>query len=165
VHVAGTLSKTSGSFLIDHPLDPENKVLRHSFAESPEMLNIYKGNARTAGGKKTVQMPDWFVALNGGNADNYSFSVTPLNGFCGQYYVDNSEVASKGRFTVVTERDCEFSWVVYAVRHDAFALKNPVVVEQSKQDAGLGSNCYLSPSAFGAGEERGCDYQRENRTK
>jgi len=163
--VTGTLSKGGGSFLIDHPLDPKNEVLRHSFAESPEMLNIYKGNARTADGKKTIQMPDWFVALNGKDLSDYSFAVTPLKSFCGGYYVDNSEIASKGRFTVVTEKDCEFSWVVYAVRHDAFALKNPVVVEQSKQDAGLGSNCYLSPSAFGAGEEQGCDHQRENRAK
>ncbi|NYZ75170.1 hypothetical protein H0O03_02805, partial [Candidatus Micrarchaeota archaeon] len=162
VVVTGALSKGSGSFLIDHPLDPKNEVLRHSFAESPEMLNIYKGNAKTVGKKKTIQMPDWFNALNGKDSSDYSFAVTPLKSFCGGYYVDNSEIASKGRFTVVTEKDCEFSWVVYAVRHDAFALKNPIVVEQSKQDANLGSDCYLSPSAFGAGEEQGCDYQKEN---
>ncbi|MEW5955914.1 MAG: hypothetical protein AB1626_05275, partial [Candidatus Micrarchaeota archaeon] len=165
VQVTGTLSKGSGSFLIDHPLDPKNKVLRHSFAESPEMLNIYKGNAKTAGRKKVIQMPEWFVALNGKDSSDYSFAVTPLKSFCGGYYVDNSEIASKGRFTVVTEKDCEFSWVVYAVRHDAFALKNPVIVEQSKEDANLGSDCYLSPQAFGASEKEGCEYQREHAGK
>ena len=43
VHVAGTLTKSSGSFKIDHPLAPENRYLSHSFVESPDMKNIYDG--------------------------------------------------------------------------------------------------------------------------
>ena len=45
VHVNGTLSKAHGTFLIDHPLDPENRLLRHMFVESPENLGIYRGKA------------------------------------------------------------------------------------------------------------------------
>src|SRR5207247_3447819 len=41
VQVTGILSKGSGSFKIDHPLDPANKYLYHSFVESPDMKNIY----------------------------------------------------------------------------------------------------------------------------
>src|SRR5260370_5813839 len=41
--VFGPLSKPMGSFKIDHPLDPENKSLSHSFVESPDMMNIYNG--------------------------------------------------------------------------------------------------------------------------
>ncbi len=44
VNVVGTLTKGAGSFKIDHPLDPENKYLSHSFVESPDMMNIYNGN-------------------------------------------------------------------------------------------------------------------------
>jgi hypothetical protein len=44
VNVTGTLSKGGGSFKIDHPLDPTNKNLYHSFVESPDMMNIYNGN-------------------------------------------------------------------------------------------------------------------------
>lgn len=44
VRVTGTLSKGGGSFKIDHPLDPENKFLSHSFVESPDMMNVYNGN-------------------------------------------------------------------------------------------------------------------------
>jgi hypothetical protein len=44
VHITGILSKGGGSFEIDHPLDPENRILRHSFVESPDMMNIYNGN-------------------------------------------------------------------------------------------------------------------------
>jgi hypothetical protein len=41
--VTGALSKGSGTFKIDHPLDPTNKFLYHSFVESPDMKNIYDG--------------------------------------------------------------------------------------------------------------------------
>lgn len=34
MHVNGVLSKASGTFKIDHPLDPANKYLSHSFVES-----------------------------------------------------------------------------------------------------------------------------------
>src|SRR5260370_29787551 len=43
LQVTGSISKGGGSFLIDHPLDPENKELYHSFVESAEMKNIYDG--------------------------------------------------------------------------------------------------------------------------
>ncbi len=36
--IAGNLSKRGGAFKIDHPLDPENKYLSHSFVESPDMM-------------------------------------------------------------------------------------------------------------------------------
>ena len=130
--VTGALSKGSGTFLIDHPLDPENKILRHSFVESPEMMNIYKGNSGTIKKKSTIKMPDYFLALNGNNKEDYSFGITPLNGLCGGYYVDNGKIAASGEFTVNTEKECEFSYVVYAVRNDKFALKNPVIVEEEK---------------------------------
>ena len=43
VDVSGNLTKASGGFRIDHPLDPENRYLNHSFVESPEMKNLYDG--------------------------------------------------------------------------------------------------------------------------
>ena len=43
VYVTGYLSKAGGSFKIDHPIDPTNKYLCHSFVESPDMKNIYDG--------------------------------------------------------------------------------------------------------------------------
>jgi hypothetical protein len=44
--ITGNLSKGSGSFKIDHPLDPANKCLSHSFVESPDMMNIYEVSSR-----------------------------------------------------------------------------------------------------------------------
>ena len=77
VHVQGALSKTSGSFLIDHPLDPENKLLRHNFVESPENLLIYRGKVHLdAEGKAEVAMPEYFEAL--AKEDQASIHLTPV---------------------------------------------------------------------------------------
>src|SRR5258705_9701178 len=65
VQINGNLSKSSGSFKIDHPLDPENKYLSHSFVESPDMKNIYDGVTRLdANGEANVVLPEYFEALN-----------------------------------------------------------------------------------------------------
>jgi hypothetical protein len=40
VSIGGSLSKGSGSFKIDHPLDPANKYLYHSFVESPDITLV-----------------------------------------------------------------------------------------------------------------------------
>ena len=65
VSVNGNLQKSGGSFKIDHPLDPANKYLYHSFVESPDMMNIYNGIAALDDhGEATVELPAWFQALN-----------------------------------------------------------------------------------------------------
>ncbi|MEO0068256.1 MAG: hypothetical protein ABIK23_03895 [candidate division WOR-3 bacterium] len=61
----GVLSKASGSFTIDHPLDPYHKILNHYFIEGPEMRNLYDGEViLDASGRATVHLPDYFSALN-----------------------------------------------------------------------------------------------------
>jgi len=61
----GALSKASGTFTIDHPLDPMNKILNHYFVESPEMVLIYRGSATIgADGRAVVHLPEYFDALN-----------------------------------------------------------------------------------------------------
>ncbi len=53
------------SFIIDHPLDPANKNLKHFCAESPEVLNIYRGNIiLNTQGEATVQLPEYFDEIN-----------------------------------------------------------------------------------------------------
>ena len=65
VNVDGNLSKAGGSFKIDHPLDPANKYLYHSFVESPDMMNIYNGNVTSDGtARPSIDLPEWFEALN-----------------------------------------------------------------------------------------------------
>jgi hypothetical protein len=61
----GILSKASGTFTIDDPLDPEHKILNHYFVESPDMSNLYSGSVTLDGsGRAEVDLPDYFDALN-----------------------------------------------------------------------------------------------------
>jgi hypothetical protein len=69
----GAFSKTSGSFKIDHPLPELNEThnLVHSFVESPQANNIYRGKVELVNGQATVNLDTvstmtegTFVALN-----------------------------------------------------------------------------------------------------
>ena len=65
VKITGNLEKAGGSFKIDHPLDPANKYLCHSFVESPDMKNVYDGVVvLDRKGKAEIELPDWFGILN-----------------------------------------------------------------------------------------------------
>ena len=60
LHHAGNLSKGSGTFKIDDPIDPANKYLSHSFVESPDMMNIYNGVVvLDSKGEASVKLPDY----------------------------------------------------------------------------------------------------------
>jgi len=75
VTVVGTLSKSAGSFKIDHPDDPENKYLQHSFVESPDMMNIYNGNAiLDQNGEAVIELPGYFESLN----IDYRYQLTAI---------------------------------------------------------------------------------------
>ena len=76
-HVTGLLSKGAGSFLIDHPLDPENKLLRHNFIESPENLIIYRGKVLIdSNGETTVNLPEYFKSLT--KEDEATVTLSPV---------------------------------------------------------------------------------------
>jgi len=153
VSVSGMLSKGGGSFKIDHPLDPENKYLYHSFVESPDMKNIYDGNVTTdEDGQAIVELPDYFEALN----SDYRYQLTVLGTFA------QAIVAQKikgNRFVIKTSApNVEVSWQVTGIRQDAFAKKNRIQVEVDKteQERGL----YLHPAAFDQPLDRGIEWAR-----
>jgi len=56
VTISGSLSKGSGSFKIDHPVKPDTHHLVHSFVESPQADNIYRGKVELVGGAATVNI-------------------------------------------------------------------------------------------------------------
>jgi hypothetical protein len=145
VQVTGTLSKGGGSFKIDHPLDPENKYLYHSFVESPDMLNIYNGNVTTdANGEAEVTLPDYFAALN----RDFRYQLTVIGQFA--QAIINSKVKDN-HFTIKTDKpNVEVSWQVTGIRQDPFANANRIPVEELKPEAERGT--YLYPTAFGQSE-------------
>jgi hypothetical protein len=151
VSVTGTLSKGAGSFKIDHPLDPANKYLYHSFVESPDMKDMYDGVVTTdAKGEATVAMPDWFEALN----RDFRYQLTVIGEFA------QAIVAKKiagNRFTIRTSRPfVEVSWQVTGIRRDPFAENHRIPVEEEKPAAERGF--YLHPADHGQSEEKGIEW-------
>ena len=153
VSVLGSLSKGGGSFKIDHPLDPENKFLYHSFVESPDMMNIYNGNVTTdEHGYATIELPDYFEALN----RDFRYQLTILD------EDDNDDFSAAkivkpvdhNLFTIRTARgNVTVSWQVTGIRRDAWANQNriPNSVEKAPEEHGK----YLHPEAFGLQTDRG----------
>lgn len=140
--VAGTLIKNAGAFRIDHPLDPANKFLQHSFVESPDMKNIYDGVVTTdANGEATVSLPEWFEALN----KDFRYQLTTIGQFS-QAMI--AREISGNSFTIRTEKSfVKVSWQVTGIRHDAYAEKNRIQVEEMKSADSRGK--YLAPESLG----------------
>tara|TARA_R100001224_G_scaffold21673_1_gene10803 strand:- start:2 stop:1819 length:1818 start_codon:yes stop_codon:yes gene_type:complete len=65
--VVGALSKGSGSFRIDHPLDSmkDTHDLVHSFIEGPRADLIYRGSVQLSEGTATVDLDDAATMTNG----------------------------------------------------------------------------------------------------
>jgi hypothetical protein len=142
VNVTGTLSKGGGAFRIDHPLDPANKILQHSFVESPDMMNIYNGVVTTdAKGEATVALPAWFEALN----RDFRYQLTPIGAFS-QAMV--SRKVANGSFTLKTDKPgVEVSWQVTGIRKDSWANAHRVAIEIDKTAKERGF--YLHPAEHG----------------
>ncbi len=135
--VLGNLSKASGSFKIDHPLDPFNKILYHSFVESPDMKNIYDGVVTTdANGEAEVELPDYFQALN----KDYRYQLTPIGQFA-QAII--SQEIENNKFHIKSDKPgVKISWQVTGIRIDAYAEKHRIVPEVEKSSAEKGKLLY-----------------------
>jgi len=126
----GTLSKTGGSFTIDHPLDPYNKILNHYFVEGPEMLNIYRGSAiLDANGRAEVKLPDYFSTLN----RNAHIQLTGVG--TSDVYV--AEDIKGNTFVIGGKPGTKVYWQVTGERADVSAevIRRLMPVEQPKTGA------------------------------
>jgi hypothetical protein len=157
VNVTGSLSKGSGSFLIDHPLDPENKLLRHNFVESPENLLIYRGRVQLDGaGEAAVEMPAYFEALT--KEDEASVHLTPV----GRPFLTGAEWNPGFRsFTVYGEPDRAVFWEVLADRDDPVMrqLARPVEEDKGPDNKLCDRGKLLYPEAYGYPETMDRDYE------
>lgn len=149
VRVVGNLTKGSGSFKIDHPLDPENKYLSHSFVESPDMMNVYNGTiVLDADGTARVTMPDWFEALN----RDFRYQLTAIGAPGPNLYI--AEEIRNNQFRIAGGLPgLKVSWQVTGIRQDPYAEHNRIAVEEDKPEEERGT--YLHPEAYGLGMEKG----------
>jgi hypothetical protein len=146
VSITGTLSKGGGGFRIDHPIDPENKYLSHSFVESPEMLNIYRGTVTTdTSGEAAVPLPDYVEALN----EDFTYHLTVL-GDVGVATV--TQPVQENGFRIRSDRPgAAVCWLLLGVRRDPWAVAHRIAVEEDKDDDARGR--YLHPDVHGDGPQ------------
>ena len=130
------------NFLIDHPLDPENKVLRHAAMESNAVLNQYSGNLTTdANGLARVTLPAYFETLN----KDFRYQLTVIGTFA-QAII--KEEVQNNQFVVQTNQPgIKVSWQVTGVRNDKVMQQHPFVAESLKEATEKGN--YLNPDAYG----------------
>jgi hypothetical protein len=154
VYVTGYLQKAGGGFKIDHPLDPANKYLIHSFVESPDMKNVYDGVVTLdENGTAWVDLPDWFQALN----QDFRYQLTPIGAPGPNLYI--AQEIQDNRFQIAGgEPGMKVSWQVTGIRHDAYAEAHRIPVEEEKPPEERGT--YLHPVELGQPKELGLDYQR-----
>ncbi|MCD4819636.1 MAG: hypothetical protein K8S23_13185 [Candidatus Cloacimonetes bacterium] len=159
VHVNGNLSKSSGTFLIDHPYDPANKYLAHSLVESPDMMNVYNGNIILDNkGEAIVELPYYFENIN----MEFRYQLTPIGASAPDLYI--AEEISNNEFKIAGGKSgIKVSWQITGIRNDLYAKKHRVQVERDKPDYEKGK--YLNPELFGLGEEKGINYKPINEPK
>ena len=170
VTISGTLQKAGGQFKIDHPLDPANRYLSHSFVESPDMKNVYDGVVVLDDkGEADIELPDWFGALNkdfryqltpiGAPAPNLHISEEISDGVTTTNYSRTSSNKNKNnnnssRFKVAGGTSgMKVSWQVTGIRKDPYANAHRIPVEEDKPDKERGY--YIYPELYGQPEERG----------
>lgn len=115
------------TFLIDHPLDPERRILKHAAAESNEVINFYSGNVMTDGsGKATVRLPAYFEAIN----RDYRYQLTVIGVFA--QAIVSAEVQNN-QFEITTSLpNVKVSWEVKGIRNDVFMQAHPWQAEEDK---------------------------------
>ncbi len=142
VFIGGTLTGGGPVMKIDNPLDPSGEYLSHASVMSPEMMNVYNGNVVMDGsGEATVELPEWFEALNG----EYRYQLTCVGGYAPVYIAD--EIAGNTFRIAGGNPGMKVSWMVTGVRQDAYAQEHPIAVEERK--VGREQGRYLHPEAFG----------------
>jgi hypothetical protein len=154
VSISGTLSKSGGSFKIDHPQDPKNMYLSHSFVESPDMKNIYDGVVvLDKFGQALVTLPSYFNALN----QDFRYQLTTIGGYAPVYIATEIELSNNAQFTIAGGTPgLKVSWQVTGIRHDAWANQNRIPTEEYKEPQNQGK--YLNPEAFGQPRKNGIGY-------
>jgi len=151
VNITGNLSKGGGSFKIDHPLDPENKYLYHSFVESPDMMNVYNGNViLDEMGEASIELPEWFEVLN----RDFRYQLTCIGGFAPVYI---AQKISGNQFSIAGgEPGMEVSWQVTGIRQDPYAEANRIPVEEDKSPEEIGR--FQHPELYGQPRDMGVYY-------
>jgi hypothetical protein len=195
VKITGNLEKAGGSFKIDHPLDPANKYLCHSFVESPDMKNVYDGVVvLDEKCEAEIKLPDWFNTLN----KDFRYQLTAIGAPGPNLYIaeeiisdtititttkhdgshhdndgyddsgdDNNKNNNGSRFKIARGISAmKVSWQVTGIRKDPWANAHRVQVEEDKPDKERGY--YIHPDLYGQPTENQINrllFPKQNKSK
>ncbi len=133
------------SFRIDNPNDPDNKFLVHFCAESPEVLNIYRGTIiLNNNGEATVTLPDYFEKIN----RNFSYTLTPVGSSAPNIFI-KQKIKNRKFIIAGGNPNQEIDWVVYAERNDKYLQANPNVRTVEPLKTGRYKGKYVHPKLYG----------------
>ena len=155
-------------FRIDHPSDPENKYLLHYAAESPEVINFYRGTVTLDGaGEAVVELPPYFASINKDPSYQLTAVGAPMPMLHLAEEVTEAALAEGERAGPgVVPPICSFriaggaaggkvSWRVEALRNDLRIRLHGAPVEREKTGPERGK--YQHPEYYGQPPERGMD--------
>jgi hypothetical protein len=135
VNISGALSKGSGSFKIDHPLESKKDThhLVHSFVEGPQADNIYRGKVDLVAGSATINIDTeagmtegTFVALN---TDVQCFTSNESNWDAVKGSVSGNVLTIESQNS---ESTATVSWMVIGERQDQHMLDTNWTDEHGK---------------------------------
>jgi hypothetical protein len=121
------------------------------------MKNVYDGTViLDANGEATVELPDYFEALN----KDFRYQLTAIgapgpNLFIAKEIENNSFEISGG------DPGMKVSWQVTGIRDDAYARENRIKVEVEKEANEKGQ--YISPEAHNQPKSRRIGYERHQK--
>ena len=141
--VGGSISKNSGSFKIDHPLESKKDThnLIHSFVEAPQADNIYRGVVSLENGSATINLDTvsgmtegTYVLLNT-NTQCFTTNETDWDAVKGSVTDNILTISCENTSSTAT-----VSWLVIGERHDQHMIdtdwtdeNGKVIVEKLKE--------------------------------
>lgn len=154
--VGGTLGKSAGSFVIDHPCSNYEKpnkyndmVLIHGFEEGAKYGIFYEGYACLCEGFAIVNLPKYFDKLVNRDDEIY-VQITPIGNYANMYVVEEDDCIVKGNcFKVCGEKvNNKFTWRVAGARGDKYVVedntqtdeKGRLIIEMTKSEREKRSN-------------------------
>src|SRR5262249_40583915 len=143
VYAAGDMAASGlKPFRIDHPDDPENRYLLHYAAESPEVINFYRGTVMLDGaGAAVVELPAYFARINKTPSYQLSAIGAPMPMLHVAQEIDDDALSAGARAAPGQSVPiCSFrieggapggkvSWRVEAVRNDRWVQQRGAPVE------------------------------------
>ncbi len=135
LNVTGSISKGSGTFKIDHPLEEKKDThyLVHSFVESPQANNIYRGKVKLENGKAIINLDEVSTMTKGTfivlNRDIHIYTTNETDW-------DSVRGRVEGNLLIIecqnTQSNATISWLVIGERQDTHMYESPITGNNGK---------------------------------